>query len=75
MSGLSRLSLVDFRDDELILDQDETRLVLKFFWPQQSHRIDGLVVGNDARRLAQSALVAGIDGSYAMGFVEALFRS
>jgi hypothetical protein len=37
--------------------------------------IDTMVVDNDVRRLAQSALVAAIDSSYAMGFIEALART
>ncbi|WP_068634672.1 hypothetical protein [Thauera butanivorans] len=64
-----------FRDDELIFDDEETRLILKFFWPEQASRINAMVVTNDARRLAQGVLMASIDASHAMGFIAALFKS
>lgn len=73
MSAPLLLSVKEFRDDELVLDEEETRLVLKFFWPQAG--AENIVVSTDARRLAQSMLVAAIDGSYAMGFVHALWES
>jgi len=34
-----------------------------------------MAIDDSARRLAQTALVAAIDGSYAMGFIEATFRT
>ena len=65
----------DLSDAELVLDEIETRGVLKMFWPQLAGDIDDLAIGNGAKRLAQSALVAAIDGSYAMGFIEGAFRT
>lgn len=71
--GSILLSVKDFSDDELILNEKETILVLKFFWPSLTNQIDGIRIDNDARRLAQTVLIAGIDGSYAMGFVNSIF--
>ena len=72
------IHLKQFSSDELVLNESETRTVLKFFWPQEStaHRIENsLVVTDDVRAFAQGLLVEAIDASYAVGFVEAIFRS
>ena len=73
--GTILIAVPDFGDEELIFDESETKQILSFFWPSRSAQISGLNIDNDARRLAQTALVAAIDGSYSMGYVEALFRT
>ncbi|MCK6435161.1 MAG: hypothetical protein HUU30_20405 [Burkholderiaceae bacterium] len=73
--GAILIHVPDFGDDELMFDEGETRQILGFFWPGSRSTIHGLDISNDAKRLAQTALVAAIDGSYAMGYVESLFRS
>lgn len=73
--GSILISVPDFLDSELIYDDKESRQILKFFWPHSAEKINSLSINNDTCRLAQSALVAAIDGSYAMGFIQALGES
>ena len=68
------MNIPDIPDTNLIYDETESRQILKFFWPDLSPRIDALAIDNQARRLAQTALIAAIDGSYAMGYIEVLFK-
>ena len=68
------INVPDISDNDLVFDEDETKRILKFFWPDMTNKINEMTIDNDARRLAQTALVAAIDGSYAMGFIEATFR-
>jgi hypothetical protein len=58
-----------------MFNQMETRQILKFFWPGDAAKIDQMLIADDVRRVAQTALVAGIDGSDALGFMESTFRS
>ncbi len=64
--------LRSFTTDELVLDESETRQALKFFFPIESTNIDAMVVTDSTRNFAQGLLVAGIDASYTMGYVDAL---
>lgn len=73
--GSILVAVPDIADRDLVFDERETRQILRFFWPHHAVRIDSLAIDNDARRLAQTALIAAIDGSYAIGFVEATLRS
>lgn len=73
--GAILVAVPDIADRDLVFGERETRQILRFFWPHHAVRIDSLTIGNDARRLAQTALIAAIDGSYAIGFVEATLRS
>jgi hypothetical protein len=66
------INVPDISDTDLVFDEGETRRILKFFWPHQANKIDGMTIDNDVRRLAQTGLVAAIDGSYALGFIFAL---
>ena len=65
----------ELSDAELIFDDGETRQILKFFWPEKADDIDKAPMSNDLRRLAQTMLIAAVDASYAMGWVDATFRS
>lgn len=69
------LNVPDIPDSALIYNEDETRQILKFFWPDEIASINAMQIDNNVRRLAQSALIAAIDGSYALGFVDSLFRA
>lgn len=73
--GAILVSVPDISDDDLVFDENESRQILKFLWPAKSQSIVELTVDNDLRRLAQTALIAAIDGSYALGFTEATFRA
>lgn len=65
----------DIPDSALIFDAEETRTILCFFWPGEAGAIRDISVSNDVRRFAQTILIAAIDASYAMGFVDALVDS
>ena len=68
--------LREFKTDELLFDEEETRAVLKFiFEPSDYHFIDSLAMNDSVRGFAQALLVEAIDASYAVGFVDAIFRS
>lgn len=70
------LKLRKFRQEELILNKDEARIVLRFiFEPVDRLVIDSLNVNDAAREFAQGLLVEAIDASCSIGFVESIFRS
>ncbi|TBU74351.1 hypothetical protein DNK06_19490 [Pseudomonas daroniae] len=71
----SYITLRTFSAEELLLGEEETRQVLKFFFKAEHTFIDGLTMSDNARGFAQGLLVEAIDASYAMGYVEAMFRS
>ncbi len=67
------ITIPDIPDANLIYNEDETRRILKFFWPLLSSQFDGLTIGNDVRRFAQTMLIAAIDGTYAVGYIAGLW--
>jgi len=70
------VSLRRFRKEELILSDDETRVALKFIFRHSEHElIDSLPMSDSLRGFAQGLLVKAIDYSYAVGYVESMFRS
>lgn len=73
--GAILINVPDIPDSELFYDENETRLILKFFWPHRAQEIEGMAIDNSARRLAQTALIAAIDASYALGFIDILSQS
>ena len=73
--GSILINVPDISDADLIYDELETKQILKFFWPLYSQDIEIMQINNDARRLAQTVFVAAIDGSYAMGFIQAIVQS
>jgi hypothetical protein len=73
--GTYLVMVPDLSDDELIYDETETRQILSFFYPGSANQITAIQVDNEARRLAQTMLIAAVDGSYAMGFVDDLFAT
>jgi hypothetical protein len=66
------LNVPDISDDELIYNEQDTKRILKFFFPSFAVEIDAMKVNNDVRRFAQTLFIAGIDGTYALGFVKDL---
>lgn len=65
--------LRQFKPEELLLNEDETRVVLKFIFTSTDHPlIDSLPMSDGLREFAQGLLVEAIDASYAVGFVRAL---
>ena len=62
-------------NSQLIFDEAETREILVFFWPSLSSRLNEAEMTSEFRSFAQSLLIAAIDGSYAMGFMDILLTS
>ncbi len=62
-------------DSQLIYDEKETKQILHFFWPDFKEKINTTPITNETRRLAQTALIAAINGSYPMGYISATFQS
>lgn len=65
-----------FKKEELIFNEEETRIILKFIFEPADHGfIESLNVNDAVKEFAQGLLIEAIDASYAVGFVEAIFRS
>lgn len=73
--GAYLIAVPDMADSELVFNDDETRQILKFFYPASAAGIANMTVTNDTRRFAQTLLIAAIDASYAMGYIQALGRT
>jgi hypothetical protein len=69
------MGLRKFTESELLFDEAETRLILKFIFKNKHSLIDGMQITNKVREFAQGLLVEAVDASYALGYVEALFRA
>lgn len=68
--------LRQFKPEELLFNEAETRIVLKFIFKSTDHPfIDSLPMSNRLRGFAQGLLVEAIDASYAIGYVHGVFRS
>jgi len=64
-----------FKPEELIFDEEETRIILRFIFMHQHAVINRMKINDRAREFAQGLLVEAIDASYAMGYVKILFTS
>lgn len=74
MSSYKKLR--QFSAEELLLNEEETRTVLKFiFKPTDYDLIDLLPMTDYLRGFAQGLLVEAIDASHAVGYVYGLFTS
>ncbi len=68
--------LRQFTPEELLFNEEEARIVLKFIFNPVDHPlIDSLPMSDYLRGFAQGLLLEAIDASYAVGYVEATFRS
>lgn len=65
----------DLSDSELIFDEKETREILTFFFPNRVSDISNAKVTNDVRRFAQTVLIAAIESTNELSFIEALNKS
>ncbi len=73
MSNFKQLR--QFKAEELLFNEEETRIVLKFIFRPTDHAlIDSLPMSDGLREFAQGLLVEAIDASYAIGFVTALIE-
>lgn len=68
--------LLSFKPEDLILDDEETIIVLKFIFAETDHElIDSLPMTDYLREFTQGLLVEAIDASYAVGYIHGLVRS
>ena len=71
------VGLKEFKPDELIFDEQETKDILTYLFKGYvaESQIQSMQVTDAVRGFAQGLLVEAIDASYALGYVEALFRA
>jgi hypothetical protein len=62
-----------FKSEELIFDEDETKEVLKFFYPNHGAFIEQAVINCDVRGFAQALMVEAVDASFALGYVKIVY--
>jgi len=67
------INLRKFKKEELIFNDEETVVILKFIFKNKHGLIDGLEINDKIKEFAQGLLLEAIDASYALGFVAALF--
>ena len=65
------VALKNFSDDEVTISQHQAWVILKYFWPNKEI-VEGQL-NMRWRAFAQALLLEAIDGSYAMGYISALF--
>jgi hypothetical protein len=68
------IQLRDFSEAELMFDEEETKTILQFFFLSDHQAIEAAQITTALRNLAQGLLVAAVDASYAMGWIEQTFR-
>jgi len=71
----THVHLRKFKTEELIFNEEETILILKFIFKNSHAVVDRTRITDKVREFAQGLLVEAVDASYAMGYVEAIFRS
>jgi hypothetical protein len=71
---LERVHLRVFNQSELIFDETETKEILKFFFQADRQTIELCEITEGLRNFAQGLLVAAMDASFAMGWIEVTFR-
>lgn len=74
MTEIILVSPPDISTAELLFNEDETRQVYCFFWPDFSVAIKDLEITNERRILAQRPLIAALDSTYALGYMQTLLR-
>lgn len=67
------MHLRNFSEAELMFDEQETKDILKFFFQADRQQIESIQITNELRNLAQGLLVAAVDASYAMGWIDLTF--
>ena len=69
------LTLKLFNKNELIINAQQTRDILKFFFPADTSKIDVCPITHNTKNFAQGLLVEAIDATYKLGFVQALWET
>lgn len=73
MPEMQHVHLMKFKPEELIFDEDETKDVLTFFYPNQEASIQQASINDDVRGFAQALMVEAVDASYALGYVKLVY--
>lgn len=64
-----------FKKEELIFDEEETRIILRFIFDNQHSLIKNIEINDEIKEFAQGLLLEAVDASYALGFVHSLFAA
>ncbi len=67
------INLRKFKKDELIFDDEETKVILRFIFKSRHNLISTLEINDNIRGFAQGLLLEAVDASYALGFIHSLF--
>ncbi len=71
----TQVNLLTFKESDLLFDNEETRSILIFFFPEDAADIDTSEITTELRGFAQGLLIEAVDKSYAMGYMEMIFRA
>lgn len=69
------ISAPSFTTTEVFVDEADAKIIYCFFWPSYASQINALSMNLQARTTAQQILVAGVDATYALGYVRILIES
>jgi len=69
------MELRNFKADELIFDEAETKSILKFFFHNLGSRIDTAQITNEIKSFAQALLIEAIDATYSLGYIKIVWQS
>lgn len=71
----SVVTLRSFSENELIFDTDETKEILRFFFPHRRPQIEIAAITPELRNFAQGLLIEAIDATYALGYIEIVVKA
>jgi len=67
------INLRKFKKEELIFNDEETKVILRFIFKNRHNLINTLEINDKIREFAQGLLLEAVDASYALGFIHSLF--
>lgn len=73
--GSILINYPNISDADLVFNESETKQILCFFFPLLCSNINSSTMHNGFRKLAQTMLVAAVDGSHQMRYANAIFTS
>jgi len=68
------VKLQTFKSEELIYNEAETKEILLYFFPSDNAAIQSAQINDEIRSFAQAILIEAVDKSYAMGWIDLIFR-
>jgi hypothetical protein len=68
------VTIPPLEDSDLIYTEDETRTIFNYFYPSWSSDIEKCKIDNDGRAMAQTMILAAVDATYAMSYVETVMK-